>query len=374
MTTLIIIFLFAMLFAYLTERTTVGEYGTQRQSSQNRFFYVLLLITLILPIGLRRIYNDTGSYINNFLESPTITELFSSGEMHILQNPAFDIYMSLVRTFTDNYSIFFLIPATFVMISYVNAIRRYVKPFSLGIGLLFCLGTYVFSFSAMKQTIAMAILLFAIPCLLEKKYVKFFVIVFIAFLFHTYAIAFVILPLFIGKTWNWRTLMFILAIIIIMWNFNSVIGSFLDFAGESGKAIAEYEVFDNAQVNILRVLVYAVVPIMSLIFQRYIFDNPSDKRYWLFISMSLISASIMILGTVNGANMFARMAIYFEFGIICSMSWMIRKIFVPQSAKLISSIASICFLVYFVYANLIATPFDYHYRAVSLWDFVVSLF
>ena len=72
--------------------------------------------------------------------------------------------------------------------------------------------------------------------------------------------------------------------------------------------------------------------------------------------------------------MFARMAMYFEFGIICSLSWMIRKIFVPKSAKLVSFIASVCFLGYFMYANIVATPFDYHYRAVSLWDFVVSLF
>jgi hypothetical protein len=363
-----------MLFAYLTEITTVGEYGVRKQSTQNRFFYVMLLLTLILPVGLRRIYNDTGAYINNFLEAPTLSELFASGEVHLLENPAFDIYTSLVRAFTDNYSIYFLISASFVMICYAGTIRRYVKPFYMGIGLLFCLGTYVFSIAGMKQAIAMAILLLAIPSLLEKKYVKYFVIVLIAFLFHTYAIAFLILPLFIGKPWNWRTLVFILAIIIIMVNFESVIGSFLDFADESGKAISEYEVFDNAQVNILRVLVYAVVPIMSLFFQRYLFGNPNEKYYWLFISMSVISCSIMVLGTINGANMFARMAMYFEFGIICSLSWMIRKIFVPKSAKLVSFIASVCFLGYFMYANIVATPFDYHYRAVSLWDFVVSLF
>ncbi|MBQ7298870.1 MAG: EpsG family protein [Clostridia bacterium] len=375
MNTLFVIFILSLLFAYLTERTTIGEYVvSRRQTTQNRFFYALLLLTLILPVGLRRIYNDTGAYINGFQEAPTITELFSSGELHILQNPAFEVYTSLVRTFTDNYSVYFLIAASFVMISYAETIRRYVKPFHVGIGLLFCLGTYVFSIAAMKQTIAMAILLLALPKLLQKKYGQYILIVFIAFLFHTYAIAFLILPLFTQKPWNWRTIALLMAVFFVMWNFENVIGSFLDYANESGKSIAEYEVFDNAQVNIFRVLVYAVVPVMSLLFRKYLFDNPSNKQYCLFINMAIISCSIMMLGLMSGANMFARMAIYFEFGLICSLPWMIKKIFTAKSARFILVIASICFLVYFMYANIIAAPFDYHYRAVSLWDFIISLF
>jgi len=375
LTTLFIIFIFSILFAYLTERTTVGKYGNgYRQSRQNRFFYLMLLLTLILPVGLRRIYNDTGAYINNFLEAPALDELFTTGELHILQNPAFDIYTSSVRQFTDNYSIYFLIAASFVYISFAGFIRKHVKPYVFGIGLLFCLGTYVFSIAAMKQVIAMAILLNAVEKLIDRKYVQYFLIVFIAFLFHTYAIAFLVLPLFIGKPWNWRTIVLLIGVAFVMWNFETVIGSFLDYANESGKSIAEYEVFDNAQINIFRVLVYAVVPLMALLFRRYLFNNKQEQAYWLFVNMAIISCAVMSLGTMSGANMFARMAIYFEFGIICSLSWMIGKIFAPNTAKVIKIIASLCFLAYFMYANIVATPFDYHYRAVSIWDFLLSLF
>ncbi len=375
MTTLFKIFILALLFAYLTERTTVGVYGRgQKQSAENRFFYFLLLLTLILPVGLRRIYNDTGAYINSFLEAPTLHELFISGELHILQNPVFDIYTSLVRQFTDNYSIYFLIAAAFVYISFASFVRRYVKPYVFGIGLLFCLGTYAFSIAAMKQIIAMAVLLYAIDKLLDRKYIQYIVIVFIAFLFHTYAIAFLVLPLFMDKPWNWRTILLLAGVAIVMWNFESVIGSFLDYANESGKTIAENEVFDNAQVNILRVMVYAVVPLMALLFRSYLFNNKLEQHYWLFCNMAIISCAVMSLGTMSGANMFARMAIYFDFGIICALPWMLKKIFVPQNARIIAGMASICFLIYFMYANIVATPFDYHYRAVSLWDFLLSLF
>lgn len=375
MTKLFTIFICSLLFAYLTERTTVGVYGDgRRQPAGNRFLYTMLLITMILPAGLRAYYNDTGAYIRNFTESTGLAGLLTSGELHILQNPAFSLYTALVRSFTDNYTVFFMLAAIFVQASFVHTIRLYVRPFTAGIGLFFCLGTYVFSLAAMKQTIAMAILMLAIPRLLRKQYIQYFLIVFAAFLFHTYAIAFIILPLFHVKPWKWRTYVLLVGIFIIMGNFEPIIGSFLDYANESGKSIAEYEVFDNAQVNILRVMVYAVVPVMSLLFRKYLFNDKNEKPYWLFVNMSIISCSIMLLGTISGANMFARMAMYFEIGIVCSLAWMVKKIFAADTRQMVFSVAAVCFLIFFIYANAVALRFDDSYGTVSLREFIVSLF
>lgn len=375
MQTLLPIFVCSLLLAYLTERTTVGEYGDgQRQSRQNKLFAFLLMLVLALPVGLRYMYNDTGAYIAGFRSSVTITELFRSDELHLLQNPAFEIYNSLVRTFTDNYHIFFLIPAFFVQYSYIRFIRRYSPSFVLGIGLYILLGTYVFSIAAMKQTIAMAILLFAIPHLLKKQYVLYFLLVFAAFLFHAYAIAFAVLPLFAGKPWTFRTFLLIGLALWVMNNFETAIGAFLDYAGEQGKNIAEYEVFDNASINGLRIAVYAVGPAMSLLVRPYLFRSEEEKAYQLLVHMSIISVAVMSLGTVSGANMFGRMAQYFEFGMICSLPWMIQKAFRPKSARIVTAVAACCFFAYFFYAYQINIVFDDHYRAVTVFQFLQSLF
>ena len=375
MKTLVPILILSLLFAYLTEKTTKGEYGKGiRQSHQNKLFFIILVVILTMPVGLRRIYNDTGMYISHFQDSMTLAQLLASGELHILDNPLFNIYTAFMRSLTDNYHIYFMISALFVQYAYVSFIRKYSSSFTLGIGLYVCLGTYVFSFAAMKQTIAMAFLMLAIPKLLDKKYLQYYLLVLVAFLFHTYAIAFAVLPLFIVKPWSIRTFILLGIVFVAMLNFEPVIGSFLDYANESGKALAEYEVFDNAQVNIFRVAVYGVVPLMSLVLKPYLFRDNDDRKYNLLIHMSIISFAFMLLGTINGANMFGRMANYFEFGIICSISWTINKAFEKRSARAITVVAAFCFLIYFYYAYKIAMDFDAEYRAISLWEFIQSLF
>lgn len=374
MKTLVPILILSLLFAYLTEKTTTGEYGRGiRQSHQNKLFFIILVILLTMPVGLRRIYNDTGMYISHFQDSMTLAQLLTSGELHILNNPLFNIYTAFMRSLTDNYHIYFMISALFVQYTYVSFIRKYSSSFTLGIGLYVCLGTYVFSFAAMKQTIAMAFLMLAIPKLLDKKYLQYFLLVIVAFLFHSYAIAFAVLPLFIVKPWSIRTFILLGIVFVTMLNFEPVIGSFLEYVNESGKMLSEYEVFDNAQVNIFRVAVYGVVPLMSLVLKPYLFKDNNDRKYNLMIHMSIISFAFMLLGTINGANMFGRMANYFEFGIICSISWTINKAFEKSSARAITVVAAFCFLIYFYYAYKIAMDFDAEYRAISLWEFIQSL-
>jgi len=333
-----------------------------------------LLVTLAVPSGLRYSYNDTANYIRGFQNSLPLLKLLTSGTLSILDNPGFEIYNSLVYTFTDNYHVFFLFPSFFIQYSYICFIRRYSSSLTIGIAVYFLFGSYVFSLAAMKQAIAMAILLWAVPKLLDRKYLQFYLIVFIAFLFHTYAIAFVILPLFMAQPWKIRTFLLLFGALAVMVNFQTVIGSFLDAANESGKSVAEYEVFDNNQINIIRVMVYGVVPLMSLILKNYLFCGEYDEDYHLLIHMAIISFSIMLLGTINGANMFGRMAQYFEFGIVCSLPWMIRKAFEPRSAKLVFVIALACFSLYFFYANQIALVFDDHFSRATVLEFILSLF
>ncbi len=373
MKTLLPVLIGAVIFAYLTEYTTEGVYGKDKQTPRNRLYFAILIIILALPIGLRRIYNDTGAYITGFNEAWSILDFLRSGNLSLVDNPAFRIYTSLVRTFTDNYSIYFMIAAVFVQWAFVRSIRLLSDRFTFSVGLYICLGTYVFSFAAMKQVFAMAFLMLAIPKLVDKKYVQYFILVLVAFLFHTYSLFFLILPFFAVKPWEWKTFALVAAFVIILRNFQPVLESFIDFAGENGKSIAEYEVFDNAQVNILRVLVYAVVPIMSLVLRGNLFTEEDDRKHNILLHMAIISFSVMMLGTVSGANTFARMAQYFEFGIICSLPWIIDKGFSFKFSKPVFLTASCCFLVYFIYANVFAIVFDDQYRAVTIINFIKSL-
>lgn len=375
MTKILPILIGAMIWAYYTQTTTIGKYGVEkRQSPLNRFLFFMLVLTLALPIMLRKFYNDTTSYIHSFQQAQTLVELLESGELHILKNPLFYVYESLVRTFTDNYMIFFLFPAFFVQYSYLRFIRKHSSNFVIGVGLYLLLGAYMFSIAAMKQTIAMAILLYAVDLLIQRKYTAFYALVFLAFLFHTYAIAFVILPLFTVKPWTGRAFLLLLAVYIVMQNFDSVLQSFLDFANESGKNVATEEVIGAAAINPIRVAVYAVTPLLAFFLRGYLFEDEKDREHNILVNMSIITVAIMSIGLISAANMFARMGQYFEFGIICSLPWMLKKAFDKQSARFVGAVAIVCFVGYFCYANLVQIYFDDHYGRHTVLEFIQSLF
>lgn len=373
MKTLLPVLISSLLFAYLTEKTTSGTYLKNRQTLTNHVFFFFLLLTLALPVGLRKNYNDTGTYIANFRKSIDIFQLLSSGTLNLMDYPGFEIYRSLLRTFTDNYHIFFLIPAFFVQYSFIRVIRRYSESFMLSIGLYICLGTYVFSMAAMKQTIAMAILMWGIPKLAEKKYSQYYLLVFLAFTFHTYALIYAVLPLFSARPWSVRTFVVLIGTMVLVINLESFLTTFLDIASGSGKEISSAEVMDEATVNPMRVAVYAVVPLSTLLFNKFLFSHRYKKAYDILIHMSIFSLAFMLLGTVMGANMFGRMGNYFEFGTICTMAWIINQAFEEMSARLVKLCAIGCFLFYFYFAYAMVLDFDKVYTAVSIFDFLESI-
>ena len=360
-------------WAAATQWSTYGSYRFQRQPLANKIAFAMLIISLALPIGLRVTYNDTGTYIRTFQTSGALAALFSSDELHILRNPAFVFYRCLIKTFTNNHMIFFMFVAFFVQYSYMRFLRRHCENFLLGVFLFFCLGTYTFSIAAMKQTIAMAILLYAVDDLIDRRTSQFYLKVFIAFLFHTYALIFLILPLFTSKPWTYRTFLLLGGILFVMSNFETVIESFLEIANESGKSVSGSEILGTASINPIRGAVYAGTPLFALVFRRYLFSGPENREENILVNMSIISFSFMLLGTISGANMFGRMANYFEFGIVCTLPWVISKSFERRSARMIGVIAGLCFFAFFAYANLFARDFDAEYRAVSLFEFIVSI-
>ena len=373
MTKLLPILIGALFWAWMTEASTRGKFGVHRQSVSNWLAFCMLVVTLALPIVLRRTYNDTGAYINGFLKADPIGVLLVRGNLHLLRNPMFRIYESLVRTFTDNYTLFFLFPAVFVQYSYMRFIRRHSPSLLVGVALYLFLGTYTFSIAAMKQVWAMAILLYAVDALIERKTAQFCLLVFLAALFHTYALMFLILPLFGVKPWTPRTFLLLVGVLLVMNNFEPVLTAFLEVANESGKHVSSSEILGTASINPIRVAVYAVPPLFALVFRPYLFIEGEDREHNILVNMSFLTVAIMSVGLVSAANMFARMGQYFEFGGICGLPWMLKQPFEKSSERLVYLIALVCFAGYFCYSNLVQIYFDDHFGRYTVMQFLETL-
>ncbi len=323
---------------------------------------------------LRTDYNDTGAYIVSFWASPSPRQFVASGELlNFTGNPLFYFYESLMHRFAPNSHLFFLPVSGLMCYTAVTTFKRYSVFPAFSLMIYYSIGTFLLYMAAMKQCIAMSILLLSIPYVLERKYLRFAALVVLAALFHTYAIMFLVVPLLCGRPWSFRTWVMLAGAVFAMVTFQSTLGAVVDYAQSIGAHASEDDLFDNNSINILRVAVYLVPALIALVFRRRLFRD-SSRAENLFTNLSILSGLILMIGLAQGANLMARMAGFFEIGAALCLPWMIRKIFTRSSARVVSFMAGVMYFGYFFYEIAITKKFDSDYSAISLWQFLSTLF
>ena len=345
---IIVLLLICVALAWVSEvQTRYNMHNKILYQKRKDLAFFLLCLVLSLFAGLRTDYNDTWNYIKGFRTATGLVEFLQNPEnLGIFQNPLFYLFQSLLKEITNEEQILILLSSAFVQCSFMVYLKRYSERFTFSVFLYIALGTFQVYLGAIKQTMAMAILTWSIPYLEQKKWIRFYLVVFMAMLMHTYAVMYVVLPFFMGKPWKSRTFLLVGAILFVLNNFQEIAQVVMEQANLLGKKLEAYEVLDAYTVNLFRVAVYVVPPLFSFVFARWI-NYRSSARDYILIHMSIISMAFMLIATQAGANMFARMAHYFELGTLCALPNMIDKPFSLESRRLIFCLAILGFAGFF---------------------------
>ena len=190
---------------------------------------------------------------------------------------------------------------------------------------------------------------------------------------HTYALMFAIVPFLNGKPWSRKTWVGLAVVLFCMLTYNSTLGVIMEHLGSIGIDISEGELFDGHGINPLRVVVYWTPAAIALIFRDRLFRDSTPAED-LLVNISIASGFILTIGLAQAANLFARMAAYFEVATVIVLPWMVRKLFTRKSAQFVTICASVLYFGYFFYENAINTQFEYNYGAITLWEFIGQLF
>ena len=373
MRNLLIVFALSVILAYASQYYGYNYMLEAGEKKKVNVFIVAMVVLMILFVGLRTGYNDTEAYIRGFENSETLSVFLGDGEnFNLLHNPLFYGIQAFFRTYINNFQLFFMFWAVIDITLLVRFLLTYTdgEDFAFSIFIFFALGTFVFGMAALKQISAMAILTLAIPYLLDKKYIPYVCIVCFAALIHTYAILFLIMIFFRSKPWDVKSLLLILATGAVFRTFNGTVMSLLSYADSIGKSVSAEEVFDGNRMSIFRVAVFAITPIAIFLFRKRLLPKMNAVEE-LFTNMGIISLMFMMLATQNGANMFGRIATYFELGITCMLPWTLRNLFEPRSCRIISMLCIIFFIMFFLVDN--NTFFD-TYRTIELMEFMRIVF
>lgn len=176
-----------MIYEILTAIVLIlGLFSLQKYRVDYKKISVILSgIAFTIYMGFRsyRVGTDTLSYIETFEFTPKFSisylqEAFSKKEA------LYKVLQSLVRTFTDNYTVFFTIIAIFFMWSICRFIYKYSANPTMSFISFMSMVYFCFSLAGIRQTIALGILLFAMDAMIEKKPIRALILVGIASLFH----------------------------------------------------------------------------------------------------------------------------------------------------------------------------------------------
>ena len=343
----------------------------QKKGKYDRLFTLVLIFVLGAFCGLRVWYNDTVTYLQMYDQTTYISDFFTSKDASIAGGWGFGFLNSIIKTLGFSSQDYLMLYAFLTVIPYVLFVRKYCPHFIFGVFLMFTTGFYSFTFAAIKQCMATGICLLAVMAALDRKWVRYFLLIGLAFLFHPYSIVYLIVPFMMFRPWTYRTYIYIFVFLIAGFALDSMLGTILDVTDLIG-ANYDAESFAGEGVNIFRVLVAFVPLVLSFPYKSILFVD-SDKSENLMVNLAMVHALIMFVGLFGTANYFARLANYFLPAVVVVLPWMLNKLYYKHRPFLkFSCVAG--YIGYFYYENAIRHPFDSGFSQISLWTYISSHF
>lgn len=322
--------------------------------------------------GLRLWGNDTSTYLEIYeLLTPVLSDITPANKPEFSSGIGFFYLSSLLKTLGFSSQDYLMFYAFATAIPYVLFVRRYSKSMVFGVFLMFTTGFYTFPMAAIKQCMATGICLMAVNCALDRKWLRYLLLVGLAILFHPYAIVYLLVPFLMFKPWTSWTFVYVVVFMAAGFYLESLLGTVLDITDMMGAKYDE-ETFTGEGVNIFRVAVSFVPLILAALYGKKLFRN-STRTENLMFNMAMVNALIMFVGIFGTANYFARLANYFLPAQVIVLPWILQKAHPRDKAWLIPCCVA-GYLGYFVYEHAIIRPFDSGYAHMSVWDYIVTLF
>ena len=278
---------------------------------QNKHYIVWSCLLMFVVYGLRDTYtisvDASSSYLHRFqsMANTTWSALFDDETLsdNVIWILTLKIGYELLQ---GDYQLFISLLSAFVMLAFGRFIYRYsvnpVQSFIYYWGLWF----FTFNFSALKQSIAMSILLLAFDAILEKKLIRYLIAVATATMFHFPALVF--LPAYWLVKLKPRGYLILLVAgfaAVNLWR-DQIVNFITPFYYEN-------KVFDEAS----RFWTGKVLVMLALVLFAYIRRPPTkdDKVYSASLQFVALATVIQLFSVYN--NVFERLAdYYFQFSVI----------------------------------------------------------
>ena len=332
----------------------LGEDKTDRRS---QFIWPFLIIAFIAFVsGARSNIADTYAYQVSYQNAPSeFSEIF--GYISNLQaDRLYSFAMLLVKCMFPNstYTLWFMIVAIVSMICFFKAVYEYAQNASFVTFLFVASTNFVWMLNGVRQFLAVCILLAGTKFLVEKKWFKYFLVVFIAYNIHDSSL--LMIPFYFvvqSKPWSKRVWLFIAAALIAV-AFSEPFMNTMNVVLEdtSLSESMSFALEDEGGSNIIRFFV-AAVPVGLAFIKRKEIEEKTTPFIDICINMSLVTALAYLMASVTSGIIIGRVPIFFEIYSFILLDWLLRNAFKDEQKFLMQTLCILFYTAYFYFQMVV---------------------
>lgn len=334
-------------FCYITPLVKV-EVNHQKTFRVKLYYVIILAGYIILFIGFRDKVLDSGAYIKSFNELPLNFEDFFVYLSTLKSGKGFYLLAGIFKIFiSENHYIWLFFLAIISCFFLFKTLYKYSIDFPLTMYLFISTTTFTWLLNGTRQFLVVCILFGFIEWIIEKKRIKYILLVLILTTIHSSAIfmAFIIFFVNSEQLFNKKMLFFIFVTIIgtiyseSIFNFLGEISESMDYSDTIG---------ENNGANILRFIITIISPVIVGLNYKNI-TRKAPNFIILAVNMSLIGSCFSFAATFTNGILVGRMPIYFTVYNLYLLPWLIKNSFTRDSSKIVWGLCVICYFVYFYY-------------------------
>lgn len=302
-----------------------------------KLFLKVAFLLLILFAALRS--ENVGTDLRNYKIFYELVNSFSLTKLLTLFEPGYALYsFALFNISKGSFQFLLIVTSIFTLIGPYYFIKENSNNYFLSVIVYICLSFYIFTFSGLRQSIALSILLLSLKFVKNKKFYSFILCIALAFCFHKSAIIF--LPTYFLNKIEIKNRQFPFLLILGLGVFISryfIVSKLTMFFYDN------YALLNNTGGGYQLLTIFIIIFILLTMFKKRIIESNRNNNLWY--NMFYIGIIIQIIATVEGnAN---RAASYYTLPLILLIPYFVNT-FQLKQRKIVSLVIYTVMIALFI--------------------------
>ena len=315
----------------------------------------ILILPYIIWAGFRSsTFGDTSAYQQAFRECASSFGEIGTYIAEVSKDKGFYFLMAVEKSiFGSSENLYFLMLAAIQILIVMWMCRTYSEDYWFSIFLFIASTDYLsWTFNGIRQFMAVVIIYAATPLIVRKKYIPSILIILLASTMHQSALLMIpVIFIIQGRAWNIKTVICIIAsmcALAFVDQFTNIMDSMLSET-QYVNVVSDYQSWNDDGTNPLRILVYSVPMILSLVGLKYIREE-NDPIINMTVGASIVTCAVYLISGATSGIFLGRLPIYTSLWSQCILlPWEINHIFTARSARIVKIVAVICYCVFFYF-------------------------